>query len=64
MAKELIEKARGILRKQEKCVELLEVFLRSEDRELYHRILSLSQEIANELEVWRYQFKKTYGRRE
>jgi len=64
MAKELIEKAREILQKQEKCVELLGVFLRNEDRDLYYKILSLSQETANELEVWRYQFKKTYGRRE
>jgi len=64
MSKELVGKAREILKKQEKCVELLEVFLRSEDRELYYKILSLSQEIANELETWRYQFKKTYGRRE
>jgi hypothetical protein len=64
MSKELVGKAREILKKQEKCVKLLEVFLRSEDRELYYKILSLSQEIANELETWRYQFKKTYGRRE
>ena len=62
MSKELVEKARDILRKQEKCIELLEIFTMNEDRDLYFKIHSLSQQIANELETWRYQFKKTYGR--
>ena len=62
MSKELVEKAKDILRKQEKCVELLEVFTKNQDRDLYFKIHSLSQQIANELETWRYQFKRTYGR--
>jgi len=60
VSKELVEKARGILRKQEKCVELLEVFTKNQDRDLYFKIHSLSQQIANELETWRYQFKRTF----
>ena len=62
MSRELVEQARNILKKQEKCVELLEIFTKNEDRDLYFKIRSLSQQIANELETWRYQFKKTYGR--
>ena len=62
MSRELVEQARNILKKQEKCVELLEIFTGNEDRDLYFKIRSLSQQIANELETWRYQFKKTYGR--
>jgi len=63
MSKELVEKARDILRKQEKCIELLEIFTMNQGRNLYFKIHSLSQQIANEIETWRYQFKRTYGRR-
>jgi len=60
--KKLLEKALLISDDAKRLVNLLDRYLHHEDRDLYHQIHGLSQKISTDLETWRYQFKKTFGR--
>ena len=62
IGKELLEKALEISQETERLTELLGRYLKSDDRELYHKIRELSRKISTDLETWRYHFRKTFKR--